>query len=1055
MGKVIQLDFKLNGINQAITGVDTLEQKVGSLGQTFKGTVDSGNESIKEINSSLTETGNITDETSSKLDNFGQGLIEGAGEAGKVLDETKNKVVDLGDSLDEGSDKGKTFGQGLENSAKGGSLALKGLSGALKLVGVDVGAIKDLSDAFKSLFQLLHGQAKLSEVVTGTDNIKDQATSMGTLSKESKVLASETEVLAGAQVTNAEATATATVATEGASVATRVLGTVMKALPIFAIIAGIALLVEAFNALTGATKRASEEEARRIKTVQDSLAIQEQALNAQKELNQLRTEEGLVPLQKQLELLQSMPNTLKEQFEVQKQIIAKTNEGLTKQIEDNKELLKTKNDQAKAGRENLALAEQNLATEEKSLKNKYLGKTATFGDGEKAKLAELKTARDEAEKARDQASIEADKLAKENSLLETKRNESQNNDLKILQNQTREKLIQQKIEQENLIIDLKKKGASGSQSTQKINDDTDKVKNKLIEERIGFELEEAKTVEQVQEAEQNRLQALSIGTAQAIADINQKRDEDIKASDESIQAEIKASQDKIKLGNLTQKEKQAEIDFIRIKTTELGEKQVAIAGKAQADIELLNQQSDQRILKEKQDSLNKQSAIANDEFDKTLNAVQKKESDYSELVKNGGLFRIKAIKDEQEKIFQAIKDGVDKDIAEQERLRSKELASAKDNKEVGIINKKYDDIEQIIKDKGEKANEDAKKLFSGTAKEIVAQAQALVNGLKSIYDALVASQLADIQAQEDAINTLNDQQQQAFDESQARLDAEIQATQDAESAKEQIISDTQSRINSLEDEFSKSKGKRHAFLLTLIEAEQIKLKNAQKEKDKIAKHNEEIEKQKVIEQEKRDAEEQVNKDKIAQLEKERKKKELEQQQVSAIINVAGGIANALNNPFPVNLIFAGIVAVAGAIQLATIEKEKSRLKKGGLVSGNSHEQGGVTGTGAFNNVEVEGGEFVINRESTLANKDILQEINTNKGKRFALASKFADGGQFSFAQPNFVAIQDSLSASQSNITGLADVVVQAVKNIPPSQVSVTEINEVNKRVTKIQEYSKI
>ncbi len=48
---------------------------------------------------------------------------------------------------------------------------------------------------------------------------------------------------------------------------------------------------------------------------------------------------------------------------------------------------------------------------------------------------------------------------------------------------------------------------------------------------------------------------------------------------------------------------------------------------------------------------------------------------------------------------------------------------------------------------------------------------------------------------------------------------------------------------------------------------------------------------------------------------------------------------------------------------------------GGMVMGNSHFAGGVRGTGRFNNVEVEGGEAIINKKSTQAFLPLLSKLN--------------------------------------------------------------------------------
>lgn len=147
----------------------------------------------------------------------------------------------------------------------------------------------------------------------------------------------------------------------------------------------------------------------------------------------------------------------------------------------------------------------------------------------------------------------------------------------------------------------------------------------------------------------------------------------------------------------------------------------------------------------------------------------------------------------------------------------------------------------------------------------------------------------------------------------------------------------------------------------------------------------------------REKQEKVNKkfDKLAEAERKRAaKKQATIQQTQAFINTALAVTQALaSSPPPLSFILAGITAAAGAIEIAAIEGQKSRLKKGGIVQGPSHEAGGVTGTGAFNNIEVEGGEYVVNKQATKRFRPVLDSINY--GNRLPMrqpVARMADGG---------------------------------------------------------------
>lgn len=118
----------------------------------------------------------------------------------------------------------------------------------------------------------------------------------------------------------------------------------------------------------------------------------------------------------------------------------------------------------------------------------------------------------------------------------------------------------------------------------------------------------------------------------------------------------------------------------------------------------------------------------------------------------------------------------------------------------------------------------------------------------------------------------------------------------------------------------------------------------------------------------------------------------------AVINTYKGASQALGSaPPPFNFALAGSVVAAGLVNVRKILSTQvpkstssssqsinpSKFARGGLLSGPTHAQGGIpTPFG-----ELEGGEFVINRQSTQMYTGILSAINQIGGGR-----KFADGG---------------------------------------------------------------
>ena len=143
------------------------------------------------------------------------------------------------------------------------------------------------------------------------------------------------------------------------------------------------------------------------------------------------------------------------------------------------------------------------------------------------------------------------------------------------------------------------------------------------------------------------------------------------------------------------------------------------------------------------------------------------------------------------------------------------------------------------------------------------------------------------------------------------------------------------------------------------------------------------------------------------IEKQRFNEEKKQDLNIAASEYLAAIAQSLINEmrsgvaFPQALINAAIMSagagVAYAGQVSAINKRKffpKKFEEGGIVNGPSHANGGVPftvqGRGGY---EMEGGEFIINKEATARNYDLLQKIN-NSTKTIPTVGKvkFAQGG---------------------------------------------------------------
>lgn len=131
------------------------------------------------------------------------------------------------------------------------------------------------------------------------------------------------------------------------------------------------------------------------------------------------------------------------------------------------------------------------------------------------------------------------------------------------------------------------------------------------------------------------------------------------------------------------------------------------------------------------------------------------------------------------------------------------------------------------------------------------------------------------------------------------------------------------------------------------------------------------------------------------LEKKQAKLSLRIALVQSIANTAEAVTRSLGNP-----ILAAIVGAAGVVQTGIIIEQINaidtyrrggRLKKmqtGGFLQGPSHEFGGVK----FQNggIELEGGEAIINRQSTIQYASLLSSINMAGGGKPIVMNNFDD-----------------------------------------------------------------
>lgn len=252
----------------------------------------------------------------------------------------------------------------------------------------------------------------------------------------------------------------------------------------------------------------------------------------------------------------------------------------------------------------------------------------------------------------------------------------------------------------------------------------------------------------------------------------------------------------------------------------------------------------------------------------------------------------------------------------------------------------------------------AKKELDSLEQDVIQSQQSIGQQLDTLLTTVVQSITQYVgqyvSALGDIWSTYNDIQMMRFEQEQARLEEEYNMLEEAYQKQEELTQKHTDKLADIEDELKTSRGDRRAHLIEQLNAErEAQLASLQEEQK--------IEKEKEINQKKQDA-----------LEKKRREQEKKNSIVQATINTFTAVTNALAvQPWFVGLALSAVALAMGMAQVAQIKKQK--YAKGGLLKGNSHANGGIPvgQTG----IEVEGDEYVINKNSTRKNLPLIDYIN--------------------------------------------------------------------------------
>lgn len=510
-------------------------------------------------------------------------------------------------------------------------------------------------------------------------------------------------------------------------------------------------------------------------------------------------------------------------------------------------------------------------------------------------------------------------------------------------------------------------------------------------------------------------------------------DNRIKDLSDYFNAQQEKTENAVKQGLITQQEADEQISKVK---KDVEQQQLDLAAQYTNKQSLLSEQHLQKlkqIEKKGQEDITKvqKDALSNrlTAYSEAANEIQRKVEEGSQ--KNSlGMINYskerKALKSAKEE-YTSLLDTIDNEYTVlQEKLDKKQITFG-DFKEA---KKQLDDLKKSTKDAANDVNKNLKTLFTDTVKSIFDGASQYVDAFGNLYGQW-----------NDLLNSQFDAQQSQLDKEADLLDKEYDMLEDKYQKQEELTKQHTDKINDIEDELKDARGDRRQHLIDALAAEREEQLASLKEQT-------EIEKQKEENQRKQDA----NEKKQDALDKKRKEQQKRLSIVQATINTYTAVNNALAvQPWFVGLALSSVALAMGLANVAAISKQK--YANGGLLYGRRHSEGGIPvgNTG----IEVEGGEYVINRKSTEMNAPLIDYINSS---RRTLTKKdlvdFYDDGKGNGFVNSPVRKMYAEGGELSN--SLSDLDIRRLINAPIAQdnrpivVSVVDINNAQDNLRQVQ-----
>lgn len=366
-----------------------------------------------------------------------------------------------------------------------------------------------------------------------------------------------------------------------------------------------------------------------------------------------------------------------------------------------------------------------------------------------------------------------------------------------------------------------------------------------------------------------------------------------------------------------------------------------------------------------------------------MNAIEK---EYASQTKNVTEENLKDVQELYAQYFNKIIDGITSDKAKIDEVISQPLIV--DNEGWNVVNisknranfkKALADYENLKNSIIEKQNELDKALKSKTisAEDFAISKKALDDEMKAINEAekgvkqsskeLLGNFFQSIQqyvqavgqAATSIIQSIGEINDAAFDKQMEALEKQTEALEEQLNKQKELTQKYANDVEGIEDELATARGDRRQHLIDQLNAQMAAQRESLAQEKRIEKEQEKLDKKKQ------------------KLEEDNNKRKKSQAITTALINAALAISNAAVNTWPIPAVpMMALAAAVGAAQVAAVKAAK--YEKGGLLQGRSHKQGGIPvgNTG----IEVEGKEYIIRKESTSQNVELLDYINRSKRK---------------------------------------------------------------------------